>query len=354
MQNLWGMTFAEVTEELKLLELSQVNAKLLFSAMHRLNPDRLIKDKRSSPKLLTIYQEQLTLLPKIASAHVAQDQTIKLLIELCDGVQVESVLIPFRSQYRVCISTQAGCAMNCQFCFTGIMGLKRNLTAAEIVGQYRVAKSYLEQFLNRSNITLPLMFMGQGEPLHNAIHVGRVVDILKTPFGAHLSRTQITISTVGYLPGMSQLIHRDDLQWALSLHAPNNEKRNQIIPLNEKYSIADILAVFKEKQFAPNEMLVIEYLVIKDFNHSKEDAEELALLLKEHKIVINLIFFNPFPNSPFERPTDEQMQLFKNQLSELGLPAFVRKTKGDDVMAACGQLNHFNQNKKKGHSHPSV
>jgi adenine C2-methylase RlmN of 23S rRNA A2503 and tRNA A37 len=98
MQNLWGMTFAEVTEELKLLELSQVNAKLLFSAMHRLNPDRLIKDKRSSPKLLTIYQEQLTLLPKIASAHVAQDQTIKLLIELCDGVQVESVLIPFRSQ----------------------------------------------------------------------------------------------------------------------------------------------------------------------------------------------------------------------------------------------------------------
>jgi len=354
MQNLWGMTFSEVAQEINAIGLSQINAKLLFSALHRLNPDRLIKDKRSSPKLLTIYEEQVSYLPKVASAHIAQDQTIKLLIELDDGVQVESVLIPFRSQYRVCISTQAGCAMNCQFCFTGLMGLKRNLTTAEIVGQYRMAKSYLEQYLNRTNMTLPLMFMGQGEPLHNAANVGKVVDVLKTPFGAHLSRSQITLSTVGYLPGITKLIERDDLQWALSLHAPNDKKRSQIIPLNEKYSINEILAAFKNKTFAPNEMLVIEYLVIQDFNHSQQDAEELSQLLSGLKGVINLIFFNPFPNSPYRRPSDEQMQMFKQQLSKLGVTAFVRKTKGDDVMAACGQLNHFNQNKKKAHSHPSA
>jgi len=282
MQNLWGLTYEEISFVLKEMGLSAVNARLLFSALHRMNHDRLIKDKRSSSKLLGIYLEQLELLPKISSAHVSQDQTIKLLIEMSDGQQVESVLIPFRTQYRICISSQVGCAMNCQFCFTGIMGLKRNLTAAEIVGQYRVAKTYLEKFLKQKNITLPLMFMGQGEPLHNANAVGQVVSILKTPFGAHLSRNQMTISTVGYLPGLNELIHRDDLQWAISLHAANDEKRNQIIPLNEKYSIHKILEAFKQKSFAPNEMLVFEYLVIRDFNHFEEDAQEIAKLLQGH------------------------------------------------------------------------
>jgi 23S rRNA (adenine2503-C2)-methyltransferase len=290
---------------------------------------------------------------KLDDQQISSDKTIKCAFEVEPNKVVEGVLIPTSSRTTACISSQVGCSLACTFCATGKLKLLRNLTAGEIVDQVVYLKNQAESRYGQSLTNI--VYMGMGEPLLNYKNVLRSTELLTSEEGLGMSPKRITVSTAGIAKMIKQL-GDDEVKFnlALSLHAANDEKRNQIIPLNEKYSIHKILEAFKQKSFAPNEMLVFEYLVIRDFNHFEEDAQEIAKLLQGHKAVVNLIFFNPFPQAKFERPSDEQMLQFKQYLTQNGVYAFIRKTKGDDILAACGQLNHFNQNKKSELSAPSV
>ena len=276
-------------------------------------------------------------LPQISDTQTATDGTIKFQIRMQDGLEVETVLIPFHKRMTICLSTQVGCAMNCSFCYTGTQGLKRNLTADEIVGQYLVVKAHL-----RANSPLApnpsVVFMGQGEPLHNVDAVLKAIKILGDPHMGDVGKRQMTLSTVGFLPGMQALDTFPKINFALSLHSPFDEERSELIPLNQRFPLDDIMAKLDTLKLLPKQWITFEYLMIKDFNMSERHAIELHKLLGHRKAIMNLIPFNPFPGSIYQRPTDEEVEEFKNKLVALRLRVMVRTTKGQDILAACGQL----------------
>lgn len=277
-------------------------------------------------------------LPKIVREQNAKDGTTKFLLEMKDGLKVETVLIPFHKRFTVCLSSQVGCAMNCSFCYTGTQGLKRNLLAQEIIGQYLVAWQWLIQNRPEKSVCPNIVFMGQGEPLHNFDEVKKAIDIMLTTEGLHLGPRQITLSTAGYLPGIERLNEMARVNIALSLHSPTNSVRNELIPLNRSYNIETVLNALGKVPLLKRQFVNFEYLLIKDLNNSSEDAVKLATLLQGKKAIVNLIPFNEFPDSPYKRPSVESIDRFKLILEENGIPTTVRTTKGDDILAACGQL----------------
>ena len=272
-------------------------------------------------------------IPSIFKVQESPDRTVKFQVRLGDGLEVETVLIPFHKRYTACLSTQVGCQMNCSFCYTGTQGLKRNLTAAEIVGQYLVARDWLPGQLQPN-----IVFMGQGEPLHNVDEVLRAVKIFNDPKLLGLGRRQMTLSTVGYLPGLRKLVEFPQINLALSLHSPFDEERNQLIPINARYPLREVLAELDRLQANTKNILTIEYLMIGDFNMSQRHVDGLQELLAGRKVMINLIAFNPFPGSTWKRPAPEAVETFRLSLVEKKLRVLVRTTKGDDILAACGQL----------------
>ena len=276
-------------------------------------------------------------LPEISKILKSDDGTVKFQMQFKDQLEVETVLIPFHKRYSVCLSTQVGCAMNCSFCYTGTQGLKRHLTAGEIVGQYLKAYQWLIQ--NDEKALKPnIVFMGQGEPLHNVTEVQKAIDVFIDTKLVGLGRRQMTLSTVGYLPGMEQLKQFPKINLALSLHSPFDHERNQLIPLNMKYPLKDVMEVFDDIPHLKNDFMTFEYLMIQDFNMNDEHVDALAELISPRKAVINLIPFNPFPGSEWKRPTKEEIDTFKKKLITKKLRVMVRTTKGDDILAACGQL----------------
>lgn len=285
-------------------------------------------------------------LPKITTVHISSDHTVKLLIEFEDQNTVECVLIPFHTKYTLCLSTQVGCAMNCSFCFTGTQGLKRNLEAEEIIGQYLVAANWLRDNKPEVRLTQPLkniVFMGQGEPLHNFDHVKRACEIFLEQNGICLGIQKITISTAGYLPGLKRwLTEMPKVNLALSLHSVFEEKRNKLIPINQRFPLDEVLRTIQEIPLARKQYIIYEYLLVKDFNDSTEDAHATGEMLKNTMAIINLIPFNPFPNSIYQRPTQQRISDFKKIIDTYKIPALIRGTKGDDILAACGQLNTKN------------
>lgn len=277
--------------------------------------------------------------PKIKEAHHSPDGTIKFLIELYDQKTIETVLIPFHKKFTVCLSSQVGCAMKCSFCYTGTMGLKRHLKSHEITLQYLIAKEYLEEKTQTRAVSPNIVFMGQGEPLHNIEEVKKAILIFKESLGPAIGPRQMTLSTSGYLPGMKKLGEFPQINLALSLHSPFNDIRKELIPINTHYPIEDVLNAFDEIDLMKRQFVTYEYLLINNLNDRLEDAEELKKLLGHRKAIINIIPFNPFPGSKFERPTKEKVELFKSMLVNHKLRAMVRTTKGSDILAACGQLN---------------
>jgi 23S rRNA (adenine2503-C2)-methyltransferase len=279
-------------------------------------------------------------LPKIDQVFRADDKTVKFLFKLSDGRKVESVLIPFQKKYSLCLSSQVGCAMKCSFCFTGTQGLTRHLSTQEIVGQFLGAQEWLSQNRPEEDRILNLVFMGQGEPLHNFDAIKKACEIFLCQHGLSLGRSKITVSTSGYLPGLQKW--RDempDVNLALSLHSPFNAKRNELIPLNKCYPLETILPIIQNLPLGRKRFITYEYLVIKGFNDSEEDAHATGSLIQDQKALVNLIPFNPYPGSPYERPDIETMEVFKSILEQYCIPTMVRTTKGDDILAACGQLN---------------
>ena len=273
--------------------------------------------------------------PPIARRDVSEDGTEKFLIALQDGRQVESVFIPRTPHDTFCVSTQVGCAMGCAFCLTATMGLVRNLTAGEIVGQVRALAGALDLRDSRFNI----VFMGMGEPLHNYDATMAAVRILTDEHGFAVHPRRITVSTVGLVPAMERLAAEDVMpRLAVSLHAPTDEQRAALVPVNRKYPIAEIIAACRRFPPARRARITFEYVLLSGVNDSPEDARKLAALLQDLRVKVNLIPLNPAAGIPFERPSDERIDAFGRTLADRGITVMVRKSRGRDIRAACGQL----------------
>jgi len=273
--------------------------------------------------------------PAIARRDVSEDGTQKLLLTLQDGQQVESVFIPRTPHQTFCVSTQVGCAMGCRFCLTATMGLVRNLTPGEIVGQVRVLAAETGLLDDRFNI----VFMGMGEPLHNYDAMMAAIRILTDERGLAVHPRRITVSTVGLVPAIERLAEEDVMpRLAVSLHAPTDEQRAALVPVNRKYPIAAIIEACRRFPPARRGRITFEYVLLAGVNDSPEDARQLAALVRDLRVKVNLIPLNPAAGIPYERPSDERIDAFGRALAERGVTVMVRKSRGRDIRAACGQL----------------
>jgi len=273
--------------------------------------------------------------PTLAHRETSADGTEKFLLRLADGRHIESVFIPDTPSMTFCISTQVGCAMACAFCLTGKMGLVRNLSAGEIAGQVRVLAGALSMRERAFNIVL----MGMGEPLHNYDETMKALRMLADPQGFALPPRRVTLSTVGLLPALERLATEPVMpNLAISLHAPNDLLRGELVPLNKKYGVSEIIAACRRFPLQKRRRITFEYVLLAGVNDSPQDAKQLAKLLARVKSKVNLIPLNAAPGIPFERPSDEAIDRFAKILADSGLLVSVRKSRGRDIRAACGQL----------------
>jgi 23S rRNA (adenine2503-C2)-methyltransferase len=279
-------------------------------------------------------------LPEIDRVHESKDRTVKFLLRLQDQHRVECVLLPFHKKYSLCLSSQVGCAMKCSFCFTGTQGLTRNLATSEIIGQFLLAWRWLAHNRPGEERILNIVFMGQGEPLHNFDAVKKACEIFLSQHGTSIGVQKITISTSGYIPGLKRWSQEiPGVNLALSLHAPSEEKRNELLPINKKYPLHQVLTYLDKIPLNKKQFITYEYILIKDVNDSADDAQKLGTLLAGKSAYIHLIPFNPFPGSHYKRPDVDKIENFKEVLDTFRIPTLIRSAKGDDVLAACGQLH---------------
>jgi 23S rRNA (adenine2503-C2)-methyltransferase len=281
--------------------------------------------------------------PVVEQVEQSSDGTTKFLLRLADGKHIESVYIPDTPAQTFCISTQVGCAMRCAFCLTGKMGIDRNLTAGEIAGQVRVLASQLGMLDRRFNIVL----MGMGEPLHNYDATMKALRMLADELGFAMSPRRMTLSTVGVLPALERLATEPLMpNLAISLHATTEEQRDLLVPINRKYGLKELLDACRRFPLKRRERITFEYVMLQDMNDSPEDARRLVRLLHGIRGKVNLLPLNEAPGIPFDRPSDQRVDRFARILSEHGITVSVRKSRGRDIRAACGQLitesNHAN------------
>ncbi len=274
--------------------------------------------------------------PEIAKVQQSKDGTIKLLLRLTDGKLIETVLIPMQDRYSQCLSTQVGCAMACTFCNTGKLGFERNLTYGEIMGQILVGRQYLED--HKRNPLKNLVFMGMGEPLLNLDNLLKVLNDLPCERGLSLSWRRSMVSTVGFPDKLKILGDLEVALPAISLHAPTQELRAQIMPKAAKVHLDDLMASLKQYPMRNRERITFEYLMLKDVNDSLEQADQLARLVDRRKGKINLIAYNETEGMPYGAPDRAKVEAFEKRLWDHGLTAFIRRSMGSDIKAACGQL----------------
>lgn len=273
--------------------------------------------------------------PQIIADDTSVDGTRKFLLELADKRRIESVFIPDTPSMTFCISTQVGCAMACDFCLTGKMGLVRNLTAGEIAGQVRVLASATGLLEHPFNIVL----MGMGEPLHNYDNTMKALRMLHAEHGLAVSPRRVTLSTVGIVPGLERLAQEPLMpNLAVSLHATTEEQRTLLVPPNRKYPLADILETCRRFPLKKRSRITFEYVLLEDVNDTPDDARRLVRLLSGIKAKVNVIPLNPAPGIPYRRPSDQRVDRFAQILAERHITVSVRKSRGRDIRAACGQL----------------
>jgi len=285
-------------------------------------------------KLTTIAEIRI---PTVAYHHQALDGTQKWLLRLEDGNCIETVFIPERKRGTLCISSQVGCILNCDFCSTGKQGFSRNLTTAEIISQLWFAVRQLSQ-THLQPVTNVVM-MGMGEPLLNFDNLIPALNIMLDDHAYGLSKRRVTVSTAGVVPVLYQLREATEVALAVSLHAPNNELRDKLVPLNKKYPLAELMKVCKD--YFKNDKrrsVTMEYVMLEDINDTPEQARQLIHLLKGIKAKVNLIPFNPFPYTAYKRSSPDTISRFQRILMASGLHTTIRKTRGADIDAACGQL----------------
>lgn len=279
-------------------------------------------------------------LPEIISCQESNDGTHKWLMKLDCGNCIETVFIPEAKRGTLCVSSQVGCALNCSFCSTAKQGFNRNLTTAEIIGQVWLAVRTLSkrQGAHDKQITNVVM-MGMGEPLLNFDNVVAAMDIMMDDFAYGLSKRRVTLSTSGVIPEMERLRELSPVSLAVSLHAPTDELRNELVPINKKYPLEQLMNVCRT-YFADEHKRVVtfEYVMLKGVNDQPEHAAQLIKLLRDVPAKVNLIPFNPFPMTQYQRSSQKTIDAFRDQLVAKGINTITRKTRGDDIDAACGQL----------------
>jgi 23S rRNA (adenine2503-C2)-methyltransferase len=283
--------------------------------------------------------------PRLIHQDRSTDGTRKFLFELGDGRRIESVFIPDTPKQTFCISSQVGCAMDCDFCLTGKMGFVRNLTPGEIVGQVRV----LARETGLEGAAFNIVLMGMGEPLHNYDAVMTALAILADPGGLAIAPRRVTLSTVGILPALERLANEPLMpNLAVSLHATTDAQRDRIVPVNRKYPIEALIEACRRFPLRRRSRITFEYVLLDGVNDSPADARRLASLLGDLKAKVNLIPLNAAPGIPYERPSDDRINRFAGILAERGVTVMVRKSRGRDIRAACGQLIVEGQKKSAG------
>ncbi len=279
--------------------------------------------------------------PEVADEFVSKDGTRKWLVRAASGSLVETVFIPEDNRGTLCVSSQVGCALDCSFCSTGKQGFNSNLRTFEIIGQLRIAQRRLaEVYPDRTRTVTNVVMMGMGEPLLNTPNVLPAVELMMDDLGYGISKRKVTVSTAGVVPGIQELIDTTDVSLAISLHAPNDELRNELVPINRKYPIAELLDICSRyaRNLGEKRTITVEYTLINGVNDTAEHAEQLCRLLRGFPCKINLIPFNPFPGTSYQRPAMSAVRGFQDKLVRDGYSVTVRTTRGDDIQAACGQL----------------
>lgn len=345
-KELIGLSKDELAEQIALIGEKPFRAKQLWQWIYFRGETDFDKMTNLSKSLREKLKQNFTISrPKIVDEQLSSDKTRKWLLEFADGQRIETVYIPEEDRGAVCVSTQVGCAVGCKFCHTGSQKITRNLTAGEIVAQFMVARDAYGEWPSPTNETRFLsniVVMGMGEPLHNKDEVFKALKILSDGDGIAISKRRITLSTSGIVPNIEAVASELGVKLAISLHAPNNDKRSTIMPINKRYKIEDILEACQKYQaiMGMSRMITFEYLMLKDFNDSAEDAKELIGLMKKYHLgaKFNLIPFNPWPGCDYQPSSNNKVRNFSKILEAAGYEAPIRVARGQDILAACGQL----------------
>ncbi len=301
-----------------------------FDPKDWLNVSQKIKD--------FITQECDLSLPKIIWNGKSTDGTRKFLLQMDDKTTVESVVIPAKNRLTLCLSSQVGCAIGCTFCHTGTMGLTRHLGAHEVVGQFLSVANWMIQEVSPDLKITNMVYMGQGEPLHNFENMKKATQVFMEDKGLAFGQRRITLSTSGLVPQIEKLNDFPPVNIAISLHAAHDDIRTELMPINKVYDLKRLFEAIKKIPLKAHRRITYEYLLIKDVNDRAQDIEALCTLINSRESKINLIPFNEYPDSKFRRPSDKVITWFQDQLYLKGYVCTVRATKGQDILAACGQL----------------
>jgi 23S rRNA (adenine2503-C2)-methyltransferase len=338
--NLLGMSQGMLEQFFAARDEKPFRARQLMQWIHQRGVTEFDEMTDLSKKLRDRLREDAQIkLPIVQSRHDSKDGTVKWLFSTDCGQAVETVFIPEPGRGTLCISSQVGCALDCAFCATGAQGFNRNLTSAEIVGQVFVANSELPQRENGDPAVTNVVFMGMGEPLANYRNVIPALELLISDWAYGLSRRRVTVSTSGIVPHIDKLASECNVSLAVSLHAPNDELRNKIVPINKLHPIEELLdACWSYAASRANRFVTFEYVMLRGVNDSIAHADELFELLKGKPAKVNLIPFNPFKGTVFQRSSVDAIRHFQNRLRQRGIVATTRRTRGDDIDAACGQL----------------
>ncbi|EGV35529.1 dual-specificity RNA methyltransferase RlmN [Neisseria weaveri] len=347
--NLLNFNLQGLTEHFQAMGEKPFRAKQVLRWIHQGGASDFAEMTDLAKSLRSKLEEKAEIaIPELMTSQISSDGTRKWLLDVGTGNGVETVFIPEAERGTLCISSQVGCALECTFCSTGRQGFNRNLTAAEIIGQLWWANKAMGVTPKNERVISNVVMMGMGEPLANFDNVVTALSIMLDDHGYGLSRRRVTVSTSGMVPQMDRLKEVMPVALAVSLHASNDEVRDEIVPLNKKYPLRELMAACQRYLVkAPRDFITFEYVMLDGVNDKPQHAYELIELVKDVPCKFNLIPFNPFPNSGYERSSNENIRIFRDILQQAGLVVTVRKTRGDDIDAACGQLAGQVQDKTK-------
>ncbi len=338
--NFFNLSLNELEELIITCNMRRYNAKQLFQWIYQ-------KNIVSFDEMTNIKKEDRIKLSQILSldfmnnyeTFISPDETVKFKFKLKDESFVESVLIPEKDRNTLCISTQIGCPLACRFCRTGTMGFKRNLDTGEITGQILAVKKYL---IEKNEKITNIVYMGMGEPLLNFENTIKSIDILKNDYAFAMSDRRITVSTAGIVDKIVELGEKTGVNLAISLHAPDQEKRLEIMPVTSaKYPFEKLVEALTKYPVPSRKRILIEYIMLKGVNDSEKDAYKLAKTANKLRAKVNIIPFNTFDTAPFEKSSDRQIEKFRDILISKNITAIIRKSRGSEEYAACGQLASF-------------
>jgi len=357
--NLVGLTRAQMRDVLIKCGTPEKQAKMRVGQIWQWIYEKGVRDFAVMSNLAKTYRAELAEhfvieVPEVVSKQVSLDGTRKYLMRIAGGHEVETVYIPEEDRGTLCISSQVGCTLTCSFCHTGTQKLVRNLTTAEIVGQVLVARDDLGEWpeqgapKNETRLLSNIVLMGMGEPLYNFDNVRDAMKIAMDPEGISLSRRRITLSTSGVVPEIAKTAQEIGCQLAISFHATTDEVRDKLVPINKKWNIAELLDALRTYPKVSNsERITFEYVMLKDVNDADADARRLVKLIKGIPAKINLIPFNEWPGSPYERSDWSRIEAFADIIYKAGYASPIRTPRGEDIMAACGQLKSATERARK-------